>query len=247
MFLASRILISSRVCFFFSVVLAHSCFAQSTAAQSPVWRTINIGSYRNVIDLREALEASQCAIATPRNSHMRLETIPCKLGDSANEIIGRPEFKLSRTPRQIQLVLISGKDLGFQPDSQPSLREIYERAEGRGYLLCPPEAGAQLRLQYTNQKVGEFLPVAMRPVPDYSGHLTIFSVGNGGTALLLIGTSGSPEVRVPATVSFVFVRPSAVADQSGKDRAATAIQRKSALEPTGMVLPARQLSPTLGR
>jgi hypothetical protein len=206
---AKRIL-NAHVWLFFTVVWAQSCFAQSlpTADQIPVWKTIAIGTLRSVINLREALEASECGAATPINSTnlAMAATVPCKLGNSANEILGRPGFELSRTPGQLELALVSGKDLGFPPDSQPSLSEIYERAQSLGFALCPPEAGPQLRLQYTNQKIGEFLPIAMRPIRDYAGELTILSVGNGGAGLLLVGSSGNPDVQIPATAYFVFMR-----------------------------------------
>jgi hypothetical protein len=210
MLLPKRTLISSQACLLCICVWASACFAQSAPAAepAPLWKTIQIGTFRNIIALREALENDACGTATPVSDagHALPAAIPCKLGDSANEIIGRTGFALSGTPRQIELALVSGQDLGFSPDSQPSLREIYERAVARGYSLCPPEAGPQLRLQYVNQKIGEFLHIAMQPIRDYAGDLTVFSVGNGGAGLLLVGSSGSPETPVPATVSFVFTR-----------------------------------------
>jgi hypothetical protein len=185
-----------------------ACFAQPPATATPVWKTINIGTFRSIIDLREALQASECGLVTPANfkGGTGRAAIPCKLGNSANEIIGKPEFELSGTPNEIQLVLISGKDLGFSSDSQASLLQFYERAESLGYPLCPPEVGPQLRLQYTNQKIGEFLDVAMRTIPDYAGDLTILSVGNVGAGLLLVGRSGNPDAQISASKYFVFMR-----------------------------------------
>jgi hypothetical protein len=221
---------AKRIWLFSAVFWAQSCFAQPLAIpdQVPLWKTINIGTFRSVIDLREALEASECGAATPINSTNlpRAATMPCRLGDSANEILGRPGFELSRTPGQLELVLVSGKDLGFRPNSQPTLSEIYQRAERLGFALCPSEAGPQLRLQYTNQKIGEFLPIAMRPIRDYAGELTILSVGNGGAGLLLVGSSGNPDARIQASTYLVFMRSPlppnrAVARESG----GTVIQR----------------------
>ncbi len=106
--------------------MGQCCFAPSIADQTvSVWKTISLGTFHSVINLREALEAERCGPANATNSvNYKLATsVPCGLGDSANEILGRPEFDLSRTPSQIHLVLLSGKDLGFRPDSQPSLRD----------------------------------------------------------------------------------------------------------------------------
>jgi len=74
-------------------------------------------------------------------------------------------------------------------------------------LFDSPDVGPALRLQYTNQKIGEFLYIAMSPIRDYAGDQTIFSLGNGGAGLLLVGTGGDPDVSVSATAPFVFMRP----------------------------------------
>ncbi len=220
---------ANRIWLFSAVFWAQSCFAQPLAIshQVPLWKTINIGTFRSVIDLREALEASECGAATPINSTnlARAATVPCKLGDSANEILGRPGFELSGTPSEIELVLVSGKDLGFRPGSEPALSEIYERAESLGFALCPPEAGPQLRLQYTNQKIGEFLPIAMRAIQNYAGELTILSVGNGGTGLLLVGSSGNPDARIQASTYFVFMRSPLPHDQTIARESGGTVQR----------------------
>jgi hypothetical protein len=227
---AKRILISAHLWLFVAVGCTPFSFAHSLPSTDrlSVWKTINIGTFRSIINLREALEASECGSATPRNSTnlARVTTVPCRLGTSANEILGRPGFELSRTPGQLELVLVSGKDVGFRPDSQPSLTEIYERAESLGFALCPPEVGPQLRLQYTNQKIGEFLLIAMRPIKDYAGELRILSVGNGGAGLLLVGSGGNPDARIPATTYLVFMRSPLPANGSiARESGGVAVQR----------------------
>ncbi len=221
---AKRILISAHGWLFVAVVWAPFSFAQSLPStdQIPIWKTINIGTFGSIINLREALDVSECGPATRINSARfgRVASVACELGNSANEVLGRPGFELSRTPGQLELVLVSGKDLGFRPDSDPTLAEIYERAESVGFALCPPEVGPQLRLQYTNQKIGEFLLIAMRPIRDYGRELTILSVGNGGAGLSLVGNSGNPNARIPATTYLVFMRSplppnGAIARESG--------------------------------
>ncbi len=129
---AKRILISAHLWLFVAVGCTPFSFAHSLPSTDrlSVWKAINIGTFRSIINLREALEASECGSATSRNSTnlARVTTVPCRLGTSANEILVRPGFELSKTPGQLELVLVSGKDVGFRPDSQPSLTEIYERA-----------------------------------------------------------------------------------------------------------------------
>src|SRR6476469_8549845 len=109
---ANRYRIGSLACLLFALVWAQPSFTQSPPAadQAPIWKTIKIGTYRSVIDLREALEATPCAPAGAATSagHIIPRPISCRLGDSANEIIGRAEFELSRTPAPLELIRASG-------------------------------------------------------------------------------------------------------------------------------------------
>ena len=164
---------------------------RTSAAAIPVWKTITIGSYKNVDAVRAAVDASPCAIA---------------LGDWADEIMGRPGFAFSRKEAELDLVVVSVAELGFG-EQGGARRDIYARASAIGLELCPPEAGPILRLVYLDQPSGEFLHVAMRPVARYSGELVDFTLGNGGAELILVGGDARPEVVLPGAVRLVFVRP----------------------------------------
>ena len=157
----------------------------------PVWKTIAIGTYKGVDAVRAAMDAAPCPIA---------------LGDWADEILGRPSFPFSRKPTELDLVVVSVADLGFGDQGAP-LRDIYARALASGLELCPAEVGPVLRLNYLDQPPGEFLHVAMRPVARYSGELADFTLGNGGSDLMLIGGDARPEATLPGVVRLVFVRP----------------------------------------
>jgi hypothetical protein len=161
----------------------------NTSAEIPVWRTITLGTYKGVSGYRKALDKAAM-----------------KIGDSADEILGRPAFPYGRTRRDLDLVLLSVAELGVKTETA-SLSDIYKRAIQFGLELCPPEAGPQLRLDYSNQPLGEFLYLAMEPVATYGGDLTILTVANGGAGLLLIGTDGRPDVTVLQNWRFVFVLP----------------------------------------
>jgi hypothetical protein len=69
-----------------------------------------------------------------------------------------------------------------------------------------------LRPNYLDQPPGEFLHLAMRPVARYSGELVDFTLGNGGTDLMLIGGDARPEVTLPGAIRLVFVRLRRIAD-----------------------------------
>jgi hypothetical protein len=171
--------------------------------QIGVWRTIRVFPFSSVIQLRETLEDVRCGSKLQTVSSASLPR--CKLGEAANEIIGRLNVPFE-TGGPVDLVRLSAMALGFSSTDAVPLSELFERAELAGYKSCPPEVGPLLRLQYMRQPVGEFLHIAMQPIADYEGNPTIFVVGNGGAGLLLVGSGGAPETRVSTATAFVFTR-----------------------------------------
>jgi hypothetical protein len=159
-------------------------------ARFQIWRTATLGSYKGVDAYRDALDIAKI-----------------KIGDSADEILGRPAFPYARTKTGVELAVFSAADLGVESD-QVSLAEVYRRARQAGLELCPAEVGPQLRLDYRNQPLGEALDIAMEPVATYGGEPTILTLANWGTGLLLIGRDGRPESTVFRKSRFVFALPS---------------------------------------
>lgn len=160
------------------------------ASELPIWKTITIGTHRGVNAVRDAFDATRIAV-----------------GDSADEVLGRPAFTFAKERTQLDLVLLSVAALGFGQGG--TLADIHARAVRLGFELCPEEVGPQLRLQYLNQPVGEFLHVAMKPQRTYGGELVDFTLANSGAGLSLLGGSARPDLVVARNVVFVFVRPSA--------------------------------------
>jgi hypothetical protein len=158
-------------------------------AHFQVWRTITLGSYKGVDAYRNALDIAKI-----------------KIGDSADEILGRPAFPYARTQTGVELAVLSAADLGVESD-RASLAEVYQRARQAGLELCPAEVGPQLRLDYRNQPLGEALDIAMEPVATYGGEPTILTLANWGTGLLLIGRDGRSESMVFRKSRFVFALP----------------------------------------
>ena len=167
--------------------------AQKTLANIPIWKRVTLGTYKGVNGLREALDAARM-----------------RVGISADEILGRPAFPFSKTKTELDLVVLTAADLGFPTGNTP-VAEIYRRALQLGLELCPAEAGPQLRLQYVNQPLGEFLHIAMQPIATWRGELVDLTVANGGAGLLLLGGDGSPDLTLHSSVKFVFVRPARIA------------------------------------
>nr|WP_259214787.1 hypothetical protein [Bradyrhizobium centrosematis] len=159
-----------------------------SAANVPAWKTITLGSFANAFALYGALNAAGCSI-----------------GGLAAEILARPAFVVSSTKIEVGLVTVSAVELGFSTDTV-TLAAIYERAKDLGFGLAAPEIGPQLRLQYFDQPVGEFLIIGMDPITTWSGEQGILNVANGGAGLILIGQDGRADAEISATSRFVFVR-----------------------------------------
>jgi hypothetical protein len=161
-------------------------------ADRPIWKRVTLGRYRGVHAMREALEAARV-----------------RIGDTADEILGRPAFSFSKMQMPIDLVLVAAAELGFAGEA--SLADIHRRATQLGLELCPPEVGPLVRLAYPEQPVGEFLRVAMKPVATYRGTPVDLTVANGGTGPILIGGESRLDLMLAPGTKFVFVRPQRIA------------------------------------
>lgn len=178
-----------------------------SAAAVPVWKTIAVGKFANSFALINALDAAGCSI-----------------GDSAGEILARPAFILSATKADVELFAVSVAELGFQADTA-SLADIYARAQQLGFGLATAEVAPQLRLQYFDQPIGEFLIIGMKPIETWKGEPVIFNVANGGAGLILIGQDGSLGAQIPVGCRFLFVRPVEAVSVHGLDEPAALVHR----------------------
>jgi hypothetical protein len=159
----------------------------SSAVDAMPWKTITVGTFSDTFALRDALDA-----------------VGCGLGDLVGQIVARPAFTLSLTKKYVELFEVSATELGFQ-NNTASLGDIYARAKHLGFGLAAAEVGPQLRLQYFDQPIGEFLTIGMEPITTWNGEPVILSVANGGAGLILIGQDGSWDAQVSVASIFLFV------------------------------------------
>lgn len=161
---------------------------QQTGADVIVWKTIVVGSYRSSIALRDALVARRIWI-----------------GDLAGQMLRLPAFKLTPALARVELSVLTAGQLVHRSHGA-SFAEIHAHAVDLGLELCAPEVGPQLRLQYPDQKLGEYLLIGMAPLPTADGSQACFVVGNGGAGLFVIGRLAGPNLIIPSSARFVFVR-----------------------------------------
>jgi|SRR5689334_7958184 len=181
----------------------------NSALDLPLWKTITIGTFRDPLSLVNALDAAGCGV-----------------GDSAGEVLTRPAFSVNAAAKDVNLVAVSAAELGFQTDTV-SLAKIYARARALGFGLAAAEIAPQLRLQYPDQPIGEFLTVGMEPIKTWKGDPVILSVANGGAGLILIGQDGGPDAEVSVISRFVFVRLGEAMPVRGDAKAAPLLGRPS--------------------
>jgi hypothetical protein len=170
-----------------------------SSADVAVWKKIETGTFSSPLSLANALNAAGCGI-----------------GNSAEKILARPAFTVSAATTNVELFAVSAAELGFDADTA-SLADIYVRAQWLGFGLAAAEIGPQLRLQYTDQPVGEFLIIAMNPIKTWEGEPVILTVANGGAGLMLIGQDGNADAQIPVLSRFLFARPSHGSDWAWRE------------------------------
>lgn len=151
-----------------------------------VWKTIKLGTHKDVNALKKAITKAGC-----------------KIGDWANDMLGKEAFTIAPTEQEIDLVVVTVGELGFKNGAKYS--DICQRAQELGLELCPNEVGPQLRLQYKDQPKGEWLRIAMEPITDSGGDRFIFRVAHGVNDLWLYWNYGNPGHVWDAGLRFVFV------------------------------------------
>lgn len=159
-----------------------------SARDVAIWKTIIIGTFADSLKLRDELDRRGCSV-----------------GGQAAAILARSTFTISSHKTNVELVNLSPAQLGFASDTV-TLGSVYARARQLGFELAAAEVGPQLRIQYFDQPLGEFLIIGMEPINTWSGEPVILNVANGGAGLILIGQDGRAEADIPVTSRFIFAR-----------------------------------------
>lgn len=154
-----------------------------------IWKTIKLGT----------------GLKTADDFRKKIKKSGMKIGDWANDILGKPAFTAATEKIEVDLVVISVGELGFKDGVKRE--NIYAQAKKLGLQLCLNEVGPQLRLQYKDQPNGEWLVIAMEPITGSDGFLGLFRVERDGNGQWLRSYYGNPDGVWPASGRFVFVLP----------------------------------------
>lgn len=120
------------------------------------------------------------------------------------EDLEQPDWKKwkLKSPEEARLICLRVADLGFSHEA--TIDQIYAQAAELGLELCPPEVGPQLRLQYTDQLMNEFLRIGMKQVIDQDGNPLVFYIVRRADGSWLRNNSAEPGSRWDARFKFVF-------------------------------------------
>lgn len=167
--------------------LAVLCPPEVTQQGFPLWKTITIGTHLKTAD----------------DFHVAIKKTGMFISSWGSDILLRCTLSSEKT--EVALVVVSNADLGFKDGA--NLEDTYARALELGLELCPEEVGPQLRLQYTDQPNGEWLPVAMEPIIDSDDDSVLFIVERSDDGdQYLNGDNGSPDSVWLGDTRFVFRR-----------------------------------------
>lgn len=149
-----------------------------------IWRQISIGT-------------------TPRDKIIpTLKEHGMNVSDWSADIMKQDAFTVVQEEEQIDLVRVSVRELGF--DKATRYDAICQCANERGLELCPPEVGLQLRLQYLDQPLDEWLIIAIEAIRGADGALNVFYVGHDDGGLWLRSYCGGPDNLWNPGHRFVF-------------------------------------------
>ena len=163
--------------------------SQKPSPKLEVFKTIKLGTgLKNAHDFRNDFKGNSLNVS-----------------DWAYSMMENPAFVVAAEATEVDLVVVSVGELGFKKGARRD--QIYERAKELGLELCPPEVGPQLRRQYADQPLNEWLIIGMEPIRDSGGGLSVFNVVHDAGGLWLAGDCGRPAYVWGAGIRWVFVRP----------------------------------------
>ncbi len=154
----------------------------------PIWKTIKLGTKKNVEEYREALQSSGYGIT-----------------DRAKYIISEPGFTCALEVLDVDLVVLSVADLDFKRGA--SYHKICARALEMKLELCSAEVGPALCLAYGDQPKDEWLRIAMEAIIGSDSSRRIFALAHCYNGLRFCADYGYADEFHEADQRFVFVRP----------------------------------------
>jgi hypothetical protein len=154
-------------------------------------KDITVGTYKTVEAIRRAFRQGGY-----------------ELDGSASHLLDTSACMLAQREEEIALAFLSYKDLG-RPDGCP-YGEVCKLGVDMGYHLCEAGDGPELRVQYLDQPLHNWLVLAMKPISDSKGLPNVFDLRHGTLSLALGTEVCGPALTFPRSYLFGFRIPKAV-------------------------------------
>ena len=140
---------------------------------------------------------------TKEQLQQELQSANIQTSSYADDLLNSPEFEPLTEVEDSVLVRLTVSDLGFPQGT--TTEDIYQRAQELGLELCPPETGPELRLKAdTEQRFGEYMNIAMKPITDSRGYPCVFDLHRWASVRWLRATRARPSRRAGTGYPFVF-------------------------------------------
>jgi hypothetical protein len=120
----------------------------------------------------------------------------------AEDMMNSPDLTTLPIPQALDTVRLKVGDLGLS--GYPTTDQVYRKAQELGLDLCPAEVGPRLRLQYTDQPMGEWVYVGMEQINDLNGNPNVFGLERHVDGLWLDGIWALPDDGWSPNNEFVF-------------------------------------------
>lgn len=125
-----------------------------------------------------------------------------RITDNAKHMLKSTSF--SKESVEYELVSFSVASLGFPQGA--TTKEIFAKGQELGLELCPAEVGPNLRLQYGDRAVNDYLLLAMDTITDADGDSSVWYVRRVSDGSWLSEGWATPGDRLSADNQVVFVR-----------------------------------------
>src|ERR1035437_3748493 len=123
-----------------------------------------------------------------------------QISDWAEDMLKKVKWNKKQ---RIDLVRITVGEL-FNDTNLHTTDEIYAKAKKKGLSLCPPQVGLQLRVDYKDQPMNEWLYMVMKPITDSYGGPHVFKLGRRDGGLWLYSIWANPGNAWHPLHEFVF-------------------------------------------
>ncbi len=121
-----------------------------------------------------------------------IEMLGMKISGKAREMLNHANFTNSKRAKKVNFAMKKLRDFGFT--ESPTFLQFIERVRNHElYELCLAEDAPNVRLQYADQPIGEWIRFVMDTIPDAGGSPRVFGLEHDGGGVSVRSGWCSPD------------------------------------------------------